>query len=132
GGAEGKRVVCGGRGDGGGRLWRRWLDDLASRPLPGTDDGRFPFWSPDSRSVAFFTDSQLKRFDLDTAAAAPLADSVNGSGGTWGPASTILFAPIAAGPIARLSANGGEPAAVTRVVTPRPSGRRLPAVLPDG
>ena len=31
--------------------------------LPGTERARRPFWSPDSRSIGFFRDSELKRID---------------------------------------------------------------------
>ena len=35
-------------------------------PLAGTDDALWPFWSPDSRSVGFFTPSTLKKIDLNS------------------------------------------------------------------
>ncbi len=38
----------------------RSLDSLATRLLPGTDLGFHPFWSPDSRSLAFFAGGNLK------------------------------------------------------------------------
>jgi serine/threonine protein kinase len=45
-----------------GSLWIRSLDSATSRPLPGTDDAVGPFWSPDSRFVAFsVNDKKLKR-----------------------------------------------------------------------
>ncbi|MGH9368790.1 MAG: protein kinase domain-containing protein [Thermoanaerobaculia bacterium] len=40
--------------DGQDRVWVRALDALESRPLDGTDGAAYPFWSPDSRSLAFF------------------------------------------------------------------------------
>src|SRR5262249_10155809 len=30
-------------------LWLRPLDSLAARPIPGSEGGDFPFWSPDSK-----------------------------------------------------------------------------------
>src|SRR6185503_186208 len=42
------------------QLWIRRLDSLTPEPLPSTDDGTFPFWSPDSRSIAFFAAGRLK------------------------------------------------------------------------
>ena len=32
------------------------------RLLPGTEGARYPFWSTDSRQVAFFADGRLKRW----------------------------------------------------------------------
>ena len=37
------------------RLWVRALDDLEPRDLPGTEEARLPFFSPDGDSVAFVT-----------------------------------------------------------------------------
>ena len=39
-------------------LWVRTLDSLAGQPLAGTDDANAPFWSPDSRFIAFFADAE--------------------------------------------------------------------------
>jgi len=36
--------------DGRNQLWLRTLDSPSARSLAGTDDGHYPFWSPDSRS----------------------------------------------------------------------------------
>ena len=38
----------------------------SARPLAGTENARLPFWSPDSRSVGFSADGQLKRVDIDS------------------------------------------------------------------
>jgi len=38
------------------RLFVRALDALSARPLDGTEDASEPFWSLDSRSIAFSTD----------------------------------------------------------------------------
>ena len=45
-------------------VWVRPLGALASRPLLGTAGASVPFWSADSRSVAFYADGWLKRIDL--------------------------------------------------------------------
>src|SRR5262249_13678434 len=36
------------------RLWLRRIDWQDARPIDGTDDASYPFWSPDSRNVGFF------------------------------------------------------------------------------
>ena len=44
-----------------------WLHDLRtgeSRLAPGTDGAAMPFWSTDSARVGFFTNDQLRVFDL--------------------------------------------------------------------
>ena len=52
-------ATAGHRSSGCGRWIRRHR-----RPLAGTEGAIAPFWSPDSRSVAFFADSTLKRLDI--------------------------------------------------------------------
>ena len=42
-------------------LWIRPLGSSAARLVPGTEGAQYPFWSPDSKHVAFFATSQLKR-----------------------------------------------------------------------
>jgi hypothetical protein len=48
--AEGKR-----------QLWIRPLDSLQTQALPETEDAWYPFWSPDSHHIGFFTQTMLKR-----------------------------------------------------------------------
>src|SRR5450830_2026417 len=43
--------------DRGIQLWIRPLDAAEARPLPGTEQASYPFWSPDSKSVGFFAGS---------------------------------------------------------------------------
>jgi len=54
-------------------LWLRALDSLECKALPGTDDALWPFWSPDSRSIAFFARSRLKILDLSGGPAREIA-----------------------------------------------------------
>ncbi|HEX2340128.1 MAG TPA: protein kinase [Vicinamibacterales bacterium] len=62
---DGRRIVFVSASQGRSQLWLRSLDSESVRPLAGTDFAILPFWSPDSRSVAFFADRQLKRIDID-------------------------------------------------------------------
>jgi hypothetical protein len=47
--------------DGINRLWIRTLNEPSVRLLSGTEDGQYPFWSPDGKTVAFFNTSKLRR-----------------------------------------------------------------------
>jgi hypothetical protein len=47
---EGKLVAMAAEVKGKRQLWLRALDALQVRPMPGTDDAVFPFWSPDVRA----------------------------------------------------------------------------------
>ena len=43
------------------KLWLRPLAAAGATQLPGTDGARYPFWSADSRFVAFFAEGLMKR-----------------------------------------------------------------------
>ena len=104
--------------------------------LDDTEDGFFPFWSPDSQSLAFFARGKLKRIGVTGGRPRELADaagwlrSITG-GGTW-TNGTILFA-VSDGSIVRVPDTGGK---VTRVDTvPWKAGESAfvwPRFLPDG
>jgi len=116
--------------DGRGLLWVRPLGSLAAQPLPGTDAAYFPFWSPDSRSLAFFAAGKLKRIDLAGGPPQSICDITTGAGGTWNRDGVIVFRP-AQGPLHRVAAAGGE----SRPVSTLESGQTThvwPSFLPDG
>ncbi len=114
-------------------IWVRPLDSSTPRALPGTE-GSFsaPFWSPDNRSLGFFTAGKLQRIDLSGGAPQVLADATNPHGGTWGKDGTILFAPDST-TIQRMSASGGSATPVTRLDPRRHETiHGYPKFLPDG
>jgi len=45
-------------------IYLRPFDTLEARRIAGTDDGTFPFWSPDSKFIGFFAQGKLKRVDV--------------------------------------------------------------------
>jgi Tol biopolymer transport system component len=113
------------------RLWLRSLGATTARPLPDTDQAVYPFWSPDSRSVAFFAEGKLKRLDLGSSKSLPLADVVGMRGGTWNSDGTVLYAAGTVGTLFRVPATGGTPAAVGTLAKGQ-SNHRFPVFLPDG
>jgi Tol biopolymer transport system component len=115
------------------RIWIRPLESVVARELPGTVGAFGPFWSPDSRFVAFFAKGALKKVGVSGEPPQVLCDvEMHGTlSGSWNSNGVILFA----GPdgIYRTSAGGGR---VTRVTTVRQdlgeTGHALPQFLPDG
>jgi len=112
-------------------LWIRPFDTLTARLLPGTEGAAFPFWSPDSRSIGFFSQNKLKRIDIAGGPPLTLCDAVAGRGGSWSADGVILFAPAGTGPLFRVDAGGGKPVAVTTLANGQ-SAHRFPSFLPDG
>ncbi len=112
-------------------LFLRDLSRLEFRTLSGTDGASFPFWSPDSRSIAFIASGKLKRLDLADGIVRVLCDAPVGRGGAWGSQGTIVFAPSAGGGLSIVSDAGGTPTPITTSKTLGES-HRVPHMLPDG
>ncbi|MBI4472755.1 MAG: protein kinase [Acidobacteria bacterium] len=129
---DGQKIVFAATVEGRPRLWVRSLDSVSARALAGTEDGQFPFWSPDSRSIGFFSEAKLKRINIDSGLVQTLANAPLARGGTWNGDGIILFGP-ALGGIFRVPATGGETIAVTRVDSPEYGKNHFfPQFLPDG
>ncbi len=113
------------------RLYLRTLSRLEVRPLAGTEDATYPFWSPDGRSIGFFAEGKLKRVDLPDGIVRTVADAPAGRGGAWSRHGLIVFAPGAGGGLVQVAVAGGAPAPLT---SPASAGvtDRLPHLLPDG
>ena len=115
------------------QLWVRPLDSLDAQLLPGSDEAIEPFWSPDSRSIAFGSKGKLKRVDLAGGAAQTLCDAARMTGGTWNSKGVIVFGPDFGSVLFQVPATGGEPRPVTFKDTDHSSFQHSsPAFLPDG
>ena len=120
-------------GDEPASLWLRPVGSVESRPIEGTEDGSFPFWSPDSHQIAFFAGGKLKRVALDGSPAVTLCDAPNGRSGGWNRDGVILFSPSPQDPIYRIPAGGGEPEPVTELdFDANETTHRWATFLPDG
>jgi hypothetical protein len=114
-------------------LWVRALDSLDSRPLAGTDNAAYPFWSPDSLSIGFCAPHKLKTVDVSGGPARDIADIVVGRGGAWSLEGVILFCPRPVGILYQVSAAGGTPTPVTSLDEERAEvTHAFPQFLPGG
>jgi Tol biopolymer transport system component len=121
-----------------GQLWIRSLNELEPRPLGGTAGAQFPFWSPDSRQVAYLTATSLWRVGIDGSQPVQVTTyrfSKGGRtpGGVWRTDDTIVFAPAATGSgLLSASIQGGE---FTEFYARDPQVEgdfHRPSLLPDG
>jgi eukaryotic-like serine/threonine-protein kinase len=130
---DGLYAVLAASRQGPGPLWLRPLDSLTARPLPGTEGANSPFWSPDSRSIAFYQNGKLRLSEIAGGPPVVVCDATDSrtAGGTWNRDGTILFA--SAGRLFRVPASGGEPRIVAEPDTARGELERgHPQFLPDG
>jgi serine/threonine protein kinase len=121
--------------DGRSQVWLRSLDTLATRALPGTEDARVVFWSPDSRYLGFVAAGKLQRMETTGGPPQFISQARVETVPTWGRGDTILFDQIYAGGsgIFRVSASGGP---VTQITTVDEASKERehfwPRFLPDG
>jgi serine/threonine protein kinase len=114
-------------------LWIRPLDTTVAQPLAGTEDASFPFWSPDSRFVAFLAQNKLKKIDASGGLPVTLCDADIRASGAWSKDNVILFTPKGGSPLFRVSASGGTPAPVTTLDADAGDSQHwFPSFLPDG
>jgi len=129
---DGRRVVYVGRGEGGRtQLYERALDQLEARPLPGTESGESPFYSPDGQWIAFFKGSKLVKAAVAGGPPLPLANCSTERGGTWGPDDFIVFSASSSGPLLRVRASGGSVDTLSKL-GPDELSHRWPTFLPGG
>ena len=129
---DGRALVFAARpAEGSSQLWIRRLDSLTARPLDGTEDARYPFWSPDGRAVGFSRRGRL--FKIDVSGGPPIAITTETSVlrvATWGTAGTIIF-DSNRNELWTVAAGGGQ-AVRHRTPTPADGTYRSPSFLPDG
>jgi len=113
-------------------LWVRPLNDIHARALVGTEGATFPFWSADSRTLAFFAAGKLKTVSAEGGMPSEVCDAGSGRGGTWNADGTIVFSPDFQSPLAQVPASGGTPKPATVIDTSKHDSHRWPYFLPDG
>jgi Tol biopolymer transport system component len=92
--------------DGKQQIWLRPLDALEPTALAGTDGAADPFWSPDSRAIAFFADAKLKKVDRSGGPVETLCNALAARGGTWNRNGDILIGGLFR--VQKVPAEGGE------------------------
>jgi Tol biopolymer transport system component len=110
-------------------LYVRPIGSVAPQKMPGTEDAAQPFWSADSRSIAFVISGKLKKVEASGGPPQDICDAPDFSGGTWNNDGTILFGSSKG--LFRVSAEGGKPVAIASMEAGE-TGHFWPHFLPDG
>jgi serine/threonine-protein kinase len=113
------------------QLYLRPMDQFEATPIPGTEGGSGPFFSPDGRWVGFFADGMLKKVSLLGGSPLRICEvpSAMVRGASWGGDDTIVFSWLASMGLLRVSAKGGIPKAVTEAGS---HSYLWPEILPGG
>ena len=110
-------------------LYVRPVGGVASVKLAGTDNATQPFWSPDSKYIAFVSSGKLRKVAATGGAPKDLGDVAELVGGAWSQDGTILFG--TAKGLFSISAEGGKAVSATALGQGE-AGHYWPSFLPDG
>ena len=110
-------------------LYFRPTGALTAIRLEGTSDGSQPFFSHDSKTIAFVAGGILKKVPAGGGQVQTLGPVSDFKGGTWSANGTILFGSPKG--LFRMSGQGGGVTAVTTVESPS-TAHLWPHFLPDG
>ena len=118
--------------NGSSSLWLRPLASTVSRLVEGSEGADQPFWSPDSRTIAFFAERRLKAVDVMSGAVRVIASlsSPRSLGATWSRSGQVLFSVPDDGMYV-VPASGGLPARLAPPLA-TPCCGTWPDFLPDG
>jgi eukaryotic-like serine/threonine-protein kinase len=117
------------------QIYMRSVDRLEAQPIPGTEGGQSPFFSPDSQWLGFLDDNGgwLKRIPVGGGAPLPVCVVGFTRGVSWGPDGFIVFTRDGAHGLERVRAEGGTPEPLTPLDAQKhESSHRLPELLPGG
>jgi serine/threonine protein kinase len=130
---DGRQLAFVSRSGANDRLYVRALDSLDEREFPGTDGATYPFWSPDSAHIAFFSQGKLRQVAVGGGPPTNITDAPDPRGGSWGQNGSIVFSPAVSGGLMRVSSSGGQATSLRlpRSGSDQGDSLRFPVFLPD-
>jgi Tol biopolymer transport system component len=115
------------------RLYLRSFAELTPRMLPGTEGASNPVFSPHGNEIAFFVSGRLKKTTLDGVVSTVIetGSDIDTRGIAWMADDTLVYSPVAAGPLLHVRSTGG-PAREATTLDGEKGERthRWPAALP--
>jgi eukaryotic-like serine/threonine-protein kinase len=113
------------------QIYLRAMDSSEAKPIPGTEGGVIPFFSPDGQWLGFFTGNKLMKVSVSGGAALTLSDASFPHGASWGNQGMIAFAPTTVSGLLQVPDAGGTPLPLTRLAKGDVA-HRWPEFLPGG
>jgi serine/threonine protein kinase len=111
----------------------RRMDELTSRPVPGTEGATDVSFSPDGQWLAFSVEGKVKKIPIRGGSATAIASIQATRGIDWGDKGRIVYTPNPGSPIYMVSADGGDARAITELDSSKGEGsHREPELLPGG
>jgi serine/threonine-protein kinase len=113
------------------QLYLRALDELEARPIPATEGATTPFFSPDGRWLAFYSEASLKKVSLAGGVPLTISETPPIWSATWDGNNIVFATTLASTGLWQVSADGGEPVQIT---TPKQGEAQhgYPQILPGG
>jgi serine/threonine-protein kinase len=114
-------------------LFVREIGEFEARPLPGTENARGPFFSPDGRWVGFTSEDNLKKVALAGGSPLTITKAPSLRGATWTVDDVIVFAPTIESALWKVRAAGGLAEQITQIdAGENEIAHRWPEALPGG
>ncbi|MBZ5499161.1 MAG: serine/threonine-protein kinase [Acidobacteriia bacterium] len=130
---DGTKIVFEGLHAGTEQLFIRGVDEETPRPIPGTEGGKCPFFSPDNRWLGFWAGGMIRKMDLSSNASQAITAVQQLRSALWTVDDTIIFPPLFFTGLAQASAIPGAWEMLTQPNTEqKEKSHRFPAMLPGG
>src|SRR5205823_8710750 len=128
---DGASVVYGAASKGTTSLYRRPIDQLEAVSIRGTENGQYPFFSPDGKWIGFFADNALKKVPAEGGRPTTLCPAGLRFGASWGSNGTIVFASNSSPDLMQVSDAGGVPRVAVQAAGFAGTRLNWPHWLPD-
>jgi serine/threonine protein kinase/Tol biopolymer transport system component len=113
------------------QIYLRALESQEARPVPGTEGGVSPFFSPDSQWLGFFSGQKLKKVPVSGGPTQTLNDAAQSQGASWATKEIIAFKRQGVTALQQVPASGGTPQPLIHLENGE-TAQRWPDFLPSG
>lgn len=106
---DGSCIVYAGKSGNTTQLFIRYMNDLKTEALQGTEGAYYPFFSYDGEWVGFMSENKLKKVSLKENSIFTICDVTYPSGAVWLPDEEIVFVDNQGASLKKVSSRGGIP-----------------------